>query len=201
MSTTTPRGRRAGEDILAAGREVLLESGPDALSLREVARRAGYSPSALYNHFRDRDQLVVALAMGSVAALASYLEAVPAGPARPRLRALADAYLAFATDNPEEYRVIFDCLANPPHRWEDYAAVAHPFAMIVDACAQGLDEGALTDPAGVGASGLAYGLWALLDGHVHLRSKHLAAIEGPFDDMMSAALDAMLGAGRREGLR
>jgi AcrR family transcriptional regulator len=192
MPTTTPRGRRASGDILAAGREVLLETGPDRLSLREVARRAGYSPSALYNHFSDRDELVAALAMGSVATLSQYLRAVPAGRAPERLHGLADAYLRFARENPEEYRVVFDCLVNPPHSWDQYVAVADPFSLIVETCAQGLAEGTLADPAGVGASGLAYALWALLDGHVHLRSKHLAAVDGPFDAMMSAALDAMI---------
>jgi AcrR family transcriptional regulator len=194
MATTpTARGRRAVEDILTAGRDVLLESGPDRLSLREVARRADYTPSALYNHFADREQLIVALAMQSVETLAGYLDAVPAGPARSRLRGLAAAYLRFASENPEEYRVVFDCLVNPPNTWAEYAQVARPFATIVAACAQGLREGVLTDPAGVGASGLAYGLWALLDGHVHLRAKHLAAVNGPFDDMVRATLDTLIG--------
>ena len=191
----TARGLRARTEILTAGRAVLLETGPDRLSLREVARRAGYAPSALYNHYRDRDELVVALAMESVGTLGRYLEAVPPGPSAPRLRALAAAYLLFAAENPEEYRVVFDCLTNPPGDWERYAQVAHPFSIIVAACAQGLEEGVLADPDGVGASGLAFALWALLDGSIHLRSKHLAAISGPFDAMTAAALDAFIDGG------
>jgi len=192
MSATTRRGERGRAEILAAGRELLLERGLDGLSLREVARRAEYAPSALYNHFKDKDELVIALAMGAVGTLAARLSAVAPGPAPERLRGLGQAYVGFAEDHPQEYRVIFDCLANPPHTWDEYVAVAHPFSLIVAACAQGLAEGTIVDRAGVGASGLAYALWALVDGHVHLRAKHLAAVTAPYPAMFDAGLDALL---------
>ena len=192
MVPRTARGDRARSEIMTAARTQLLEKGPDGLSLREVARGAGYAPSALYNHFASRDDLVMALAIESVGMLAERLEAVPAGAPEARLRALGHAYVAFAEEHPESYRTIFDCLANPPHAWSEYARVAHPFALIVETCAEGLETGAIADPRGVGASGLAYGFWALVDGHVHLRQKHLAAVSGPYDVMFDAAVDAML---------
>ena len=192
MSETTARGDRAHREILTAARTVLLERGVDGLSLREVARRADYSPSALYNHFADKDALLAAVAMECVGTLGRYLGAVPPGPAVPRLHALGLAYAAFAEENPAEYAVIFDCLTNPPHTWEQYVAVAHPFSMIVTACEQGLAEGMLADRSGVGASGMAYAMWSLIDGHVHLRAKHLAAVEGPYAAMLSAGIDALL---------
>lgn len=188
----TKRGERTVAEVLTAARAVLLERGPVGLSLREVARRAGLAPSALYNHFQDRDSLVVAVAVGSVGTLASYLEAVPDAPAPERLRGLGYAYASFADEHPEEYRVIFDCLVNPPRPWKSYLEVAHPFSLIVAACAQGLEEGSLIDPDGVGAGGLAYAFWAFVDGHVHLRAKHLSAVPGPYPAMFSAGLDALL---------
>lgn len=188
----TKRGERTVAEILEAGRSVLLDRGPEQLSLREVARRADLSPSALYNHFRDRDELVAAVAMGSVGTLATYLEAAPDGPAPMRLRSLGLAYACFADEHPEEYRVIFDCLVNPPRSWESYLEVAHPFSIIVATCAQGLSEGTFVDTSGNGPGGLAYALWALVDGHVHLRAKHLSAIEGPYNGMFVAGLEALL---------
>jgi AcrR family transcriptional regulator len=192
MAPRTARGDRARADILASARTQLLESGPDGLSLREVARGAGYAPSALYNHFAGREDLVTALAVEAVGTLAAYLEAAPAGTPAERLRGLARAYLAFAREHAEGYRTIFDCLANPPHSWDEYSAVAHPFGLIVEACAAGLANGEFVDPRGVGPSGLAYGFWALVDGHVHLRQKHLSNVDGPYDAMFEAALDATL---------
>jgi len=193
VCSQTVRGQRARAEIVAAGRVELLEAGPENLSLRAVARRAGYAPSALYNHFRDRDELIVALAMDSVGELSAYLGAVRPNDVLDRLTNLGHAYLRFATEHPEGYRVIFDCLANPPHSWAEYVTVAHPFTLIVDACRQALDDGALADPAGIGPSGLAYGMWALVDGHIHLRTKHLAHIDGPFEVMFDSALRALLG--------
>ena len=48
--------------LLGAALAVLLESGPDALSLRGVAKRAGVSASAPYNHFRNKGALLAELA-------------------------------------------------------------------------------------------------------------------------------------------
>jgi len=192
-ATTTARGDRARDEILSAARWVLLERGVEGMSLREVARRANYSPAAIYNHFADKNELVAAVAMECVGTLARYLgQVAPQADAGLRLRELGLAYVAFADENPAEYAVIFDCLSNPPHEWDQYVAVAHPFAMIVAACEQGLTAGTLADAAGVGASGMAYGLWCLVDGHVHLRAKHLAAVDGHYPAMFSASLDALL---------
>jgi len=192
-ATSTARGDRARDEILSAARWVLLERGVEGMSLREVARRANYSPAALYNHFADKNELVVAVAIECVTTLARYLGQVPPGAdARRRLRELGLAYVAFAEENPAEYAVIFDCLPNPPHTWAEYITVAHPFSSIIDACEQGLADGTLSDSAHVGASGIAYSLWCLVDGHVHLRAKHLSAVEGPYPAMFAAALDALI---------
>jgi AcrR family transcriptional regulator len=60
-SAAYPHGdqRRA---LLDAARAVLREQGPDACSLREVARRAGVSHAAPYHHFPSREALLGALA-------------------------------------------------------------------------------------------------------------------------------------------
>ena len=192
MHATTTRGDRARQEILAAARAILLERGVDGLSLREVARRAEYSPGALYNHFADKNALVAAVAMECIGTLGRYLGPVPPAAAPDRLRNLGLAYVRFAAENPAEYAVIFDCLSNPPQPWDEYVRIARPFAVIVEACEQGLTEGSLTDAHGIGASGLAYALWALVDGHVHLRAKHLAQVDGDYDAMFLAGLDALL---------
>lgn len=187
-AASSVRGNRARAEILGAARGVLLERGVARFSLREVARRAEYSPSALYNHFADKDALVAAVAMECLGALSRSLSTVPPGPAPQRLLDLGLAYASFAAENPAEYAVIFDCLTSPVGEWNHYVAIADPFTLIVATCEQGVVEGSLADDAGVGAAGLAYGLWCLVDGHVHLRGKHLAAVCGPFDVLFAAAI-------------
>ncbi|WP_411731974.1 TetR/AcrR family transcriptional regulator C-terminal domain-containing protein [Paeniglutamicibacter sp.] len=63
--TTAPRRRAQG-----LGREVILETclklaggtEPDALSFRKIGRDLGADPTALYRHFADKDELLLALA-------------------------------------------------------------------------------------------------------------------------------------------
>ena len=55
-------------------RELLLEVGPEELTLRQVARRADFSPASLYTYFSSRDDIVVALHAESL----QRLEQVPA---------------------------------------------------------------------------------------------------------------------------
>src|SRR5258708_1069703 len=50
------------EELLEAAIRLIAEVGPTAFTLREVARRAGVSHNAPYRHFRDRDDLMPAVA-------------------------------------------------------------------------------------------------------------------------------------------
>jgi len=199
MVPTTPRGDRTRDEILAAATEVILESGPTDFSLREVARRANLAPSALYNHFENRDALIVAVAMRALDGLRGYLGGVPDdGDPAQRLRDLGQAYFAFARERQTEYRLIFECLENPPTTWEAYLGVAEPFLYIVDACSRGLESGEFVDRAGAGAGGMAYALWALCHGHASLNAHNLNHVEGDLDALASAGIEALLAGYRKD---
>ena len=94
-------------EILVAARELLLEVGPEALSLRQVARRADFSPAALYTYFPSRDRLVASLFAESFERLDAYLRRVPADlPPERRVVELGLAYMEFARENPMDLRCI-----------------------------------------------------------------------------------------------
>ena len=95
------------DDILAAAREVLLERGAADLSLREIARRAGFSPGALYKYFDSKDDVIKALADKAMGALLLEFGKVPAElPPDERALEMGMAYLEFARHNPEDVAVI-----------------------------------------------------------------------------------------------
>jgi AcrR family transcriptional regulator len=48
--------------LVSAGMAVVETDGPDALSLRDLARSLGVSPTAPYRHFEDRRALLIAIA-------------------------------------------------------------------------------------------------------------------------------------------
>jgi AcrR family transcriptional regulator len=95
--------------LLEAGTEALAEAGPEALSLRDLARRVGVSHSAAAPHFGDKRGLLTALAAEGSARLGADLAAAVAAHRSPRaaLIACGAAYLAFAERHPGLFRLCF----------------------------------------------------------------------------------------------
>lgn len=98
------------ERLVEVGAELLAAEGPHALTLREIARRAGVSHGAPRRHFPTHLELLSAIARRGFADLVERVGATLApGPAGPRTRvaALARTYLEFALDNPGMYELMF----------------------------------------------------------------------------------------------
>lgn len=92
--------------LLTQARALLDEDGPAALSLREIARRAGVAAPSAYHHFANLDAIAVALAEEGFTELVARLEAAPAE-AKGQLAEVGLAYVRFAMDNPGLYRLMF----------------------------------------------------------------------------------------------
>ena len=92
--------------LLAEARALLEQGGPAALSLREVARRAGVAAPSVYHHFASLDAIQVALAEEGFAELDRRLAAAPSND-KGRLMDVGRAYVRFAMDNPGLYRLMF----------------------------------------------------------------------------------------------
>lgn len=86
------------------------EGGPDAVSVREAARRAGVSPGAPFRHFPSRDALMNAVAEEAQRRFRAEIEAAlaDAPPTDPlaRFRATGIAYLRWAMTNPTYFEII-----------------------------------------------------------------------------------------------
>jgi AcrR family transcriptional regulator len=97
--------------LIDAARRLLESEGPSALSLRAVAREAGVSPAAPYHHFKDKGELLDAVAHEGWemldAALAS-AKAAALTSSRDPMAELGVAYVLFAQQNPALYRVMYD---------------------------------------------------------------------------------------------
>lgn len=125
--------------VLRRAEETLRESGPDSLSLRQLARDVGVSHGAPSRHFPDKQALLDALALVGFDRLgAVFTDASAEGGAFPdRLRALARAYLRFAVDNPALLALMFARKHSSTADADIIAAVqrafATPIALITEA--------------------------------------------------------------------
>ncbi|MFD7853618.1 TetR/AcrR family transcriptional regulator [Streptomyces microflavus] len=87
--------------ILSAALDAIAAEGTAALSLRDLARRAGVSHAAPAHHFKDRTGLLTAVAAEGYALFADALAGAP------DLRERGVAYVRFAATHPAHFQVMF----------------------------------------------------------------------------------------------
>jgi AcrR family transcriptional regulator len=95
--------------ILDGARELLVRDGYDALTMRALAERIEYSPTAIYVHFADKETLLTELSVCDFQVFTQQLAGALVPDATPleRLRFLGHAYVRFAEENPSQYRHLF----------------------------------------------------------------------------------------------
>lgn len=170
MSSATrrrnPRGEGAKlrEPLIAAAVELIDEHGDASkVSVRAITRRAGVSPTALYLHFPDRDAVVDAAVDAGFEAFNEAVLCAAASEQQPReqLRAMGEAYLAFAERQPQLYSVIFS--ARRAYAGSSAVDRGAGFDGLVDrvtAVAQSADD----------AAEVAVAVWTSLHGYATLRT-------------------------------
>jgi AcrR family transcriptional regulator len=104
-------GERLRATLLDAAAELIAETeNPENVSVRAVTRRAGVSPTALYLHFENREELFIAVCEACFAELGDAMRAAGEGAGedpRAQLVAMGHAYLRFARERPGHYAVLF----------------------------------------------------------------------------------------------
>ncbi|MYT81169.1 transcriptional regulator, TetR family [Streptomyces sp. MnatMP-M77] len=144
--------------ILDAALDAIATNGPGALSLRDLARRAGVSHAAPAHHFKDRTGLLTAVAAEGYALFADALAGAP------DLRERGVAYVRFAATHPAHFQVMFQ---PDLHRTDDPDLLAAR-ARATEALRAGVAElppagrGEDDRLAGVAAWSLAHGFATLL---------------------------------------
>ncbi len=207
MATKRPPARRyhhgnLKETLIEAALRLIAEVGPAAFTLREVARRAGVSHNAPYRHFRDRNDLLAAVAAEGFDRLTESMNQAAASGRTPleRLRLAGRGYVAFALRWPEHFAVMFD-FPLPQGEYPALAAAgARAFAVLADLVRSCQTAGALKEGDAVQYALLA---WSLVHGIAKLaiggqfpHTSQKAALE--FCDFATASLTVGIG-GRDAG--
>ncbi len=84
--------------------------GESAITIRDIARKLGRSPMGLYRYFADREEIIAFVRADAFNRFSDALETAfeSGGDAFARARAVGRAYLDFALQNPNAYRLMFD---------------------------------------------------------------------------------------------
>jgi AcrR family transcriptional regulator len=101
--------------LIDAGSALLREGQDWNFSLREVARRAGVSHNAPYNHFTDKRDLLAAVAAVGFQELRDRMVSAIAGITNPKTALIKTAmvYVSFGVENPARYRLMFGSVLTP----------------------------------------------------------------------------------------
>jgi AcrR family transcriptional regulator len=112
MGLRERRQRQKGllrQEILDAARDILAREGYEGLSMRKVADRIDYSATAIYLHFKDRDDLVFCVCEELMAGLVKELQEVETRNADPlvALKKGLRRYVDFGLQHPQHYQATF----------------------------------------------------------------------------------------------
>ena len=125
--------------ILDAARALFVRDGYDKVTMRAIAATIEYSPTTIYNHFEDKDDLVQALCYEDFARLFAALTAdgLPEDPVE-RIRRLGLAYCRFGAAHPNHYRFMFMTLGKSESCHQPNDPGVASFGLLRDAVAQAI---------------------------------------------------------------
>ena len=119
-TTRGPKERRAPERqetrdlILDVAREMFVQEGIEAVTMRAIAKKVEFSPTAIYHHFRDRHALLRELCDNDMRALAQTFQRIgKIEDPIDRLRRIGQTYIRFGLENPSHYRFLFMTVTPP----------------------------------------------------------------------------------------
>jgi AcrR family transcriptional regulator len=191
------RGRRrrvAGrEEILAAARAIGVREGWTAVTIRSVAKELGYASPLLYEHFRDKEDLLTQIAVNALGQLEARLaEKLPSGHGAAPL-AMIERYWTFVLEHTQLYRLMNGMDGVPI----DKAALSQSAQSLCTLVAEAVRPEIGESASDAERQALADELWALLHGMAALYLDRSA----PFDleSVTNAAMKLIAGARMRSG--
>ncbi len=167
-TTRQRRHARTQQAILDAAQEIIAEHGAEGLSMREIASRIEYSPSGLYEYFSSKDEIIDALCQDGFERLNEQIKfrITSTAPAQ-RLIESGVAYLEFASQHPEQYRLMFTTTAfHVSLEQLDYNTAYSSLKRLIQT---GIDAHVFIVRPNYGLEEMAYQLWSQLHGIAMLR--------------------------------
>lgn len=162
------------DKILDAARELFITEGYEGVSMRKVAEKIEYSPTAIYVHFADKEELFRELCHEDYAQLAKVFQSsmISTDPVE-RLKQIGAIYVDFGTRYPNHYKFMF-MTPTPGHELDDTdrEVMGNPekdaYAFLKWAVQQAIDAGRLREEF-TDADLISQTLWASVHGVISLQ--------------------------------
>jgi AcrR family transcriptional regulator len=196
------------DKILDAARELFSERGYDGVSMRQVAERIEYSPTAIYVHFTDKEDLFHELCQEDFARLAGEFQSTPL-PADPieRIKQIGRSYITFGMQYPNHYKLMF-MTPHPASELDEcnQEIKGNPevdaYALLVQTVEEAMAERRFR-PNLTNADLIAQTLWSAVHGVIslHIAKRHDKWVEWrPLEERQEVMLDITVRGMLKEGI-
>ena len=181
------------DQILETSRHLLIKSGYKQLSMRKIARSIGVTATSIYLHFDSKDHLLHALIEEAIEDLNDRLEAVVSSSNNviERLRMLAEAYIEYALENPEQYSIIYLVPSEDMERYpkEKFRKARKGYEIVAQTIEEGVEAGFIEEPEPRMA---AYVFWAQLHGALSVVESERLDVRIDKQDFLNKTIEHVL---------
>ena len=180
------------QEILDAARDLFVKEGYDAVSMRKIAEKIEYSPTTIYLHFKDKEEIFDCLCEETFAKLDKKLQAAQLDDTIEGLKKGLRAYVDFGLKHPNHYQITF--LTPQGHASESSTcrrkdAGCRSFECL-RACVAGLvAKGEIADPD---TDKAAQALWCGVHGVTSLLIVHPGFPWVPKNELIEQVIDTMV---------
>ncbi|MDP1631758.1 MAG: TetR/AcrR family transcriptional regulator [Caulobacter sp.] len=156
------------ERLIAAAEHLFAEHGPDGMTMRQLAQALGVSPMTPYRYFKDKDAILAAVRASGFSRFAAAMEAAAAAAPDPmeKSRDTGRAYIRFALEHPDAYRLMFDVSQPGEADYPELVAASTRARTMLVRHAEGLVASGLAEGEPVMIANM---LWAALHGGLVLQ--------------------------------
>lgn len=169
------------QTILQVARPMVLKEGYHGLSMDRIAEEIEYSKGTIYNHFPCKEEIILALAIETVASRIEFFERAAAvgGSSRQRMQVVGVAAEIFARLYPENFMI--ENMIRTPSIWDKTSSQRRNqlensenrcISIVAGIARDGVASGDLTLPEGMNAEEFVFGLWSLCFGAYSLIATH-----------------------------
>lgn len=181
---------RFRDDLCAVAARRFAEHGYRGVTLRAVAAELGCSPMTPYRYFANKAAIFDAVRIAAFERFAAAQQAAAEAHSEPlvRLRALCEAYVGFALEDPHAYRIMFELeppeACDPPRPEEGRA-----WTVMRSCVGEAVEAGMLEGDAEV----LAHLLWSSVHGLVALHLAGKLVLGQRLEDLVGPFMDRAIG--------